>query len=201
MLFWCFTCAAPASTQQDCCVSKHHHNGGKKNKINGVGWILEHKPWPGLYHFHSADRQIASGTSKSKRPVLLTGSDSRSPRAIEIERHCPERFNKIAFHPQRWAPSHSHFASAEQHTLVIRLPESQNTERRIILLSQNNYSIGNGAFLGCSSNQDKCTSLCLPQDWQYFILQDSWRYASFSLGFALTLQTCFWSQKSQLPCQ
>lgn len=97
-----------ASMQWDCCVSKHHHNG----KINGVGWILERKTWPWLYHFHSADREIASGTSKSRRPVLLTGSDSRSPRAIEIETHCPGRFNKIVFHPQRWASSHSHFAPA-----------------------------------------------------------------------------------------
>lgn len=97
-----------ASTQWDCYVSKHHHNG----KNNGMGWILEHKIWPWLDHFPSADRQIASGTFKSRRPVLLTGSDSRSPRATEIEMHCPERFNKIVVHPQRWAPSHSHFASA-----------------------------------------------------------------------------------------
>lgn len=31
---------------------------------------------------------------EEQRPVLLTGSNSRSPRAIEIETHCPERFNK-----------------------------------------------------------------------------------------------------------
>lgn len=30
----------------------------------------------------------------------------QSPGAIEIEIHCPERFNKIVFQPQRWAPSH-----------------------------------------------------------------------------------------------
>lgn len=57
-----------------------------------------------MVHFHPAD------TSESRRTALLAASDSRSPRAIEIETHCPERFNKIVFHLQGWAPSHPHSA-------------------------------------------------------------------------------------------
>lgn len=100
--------------------------------------------------------------SESRRTALLAALDSRSPGAIEIEIHCPERFNEIVFHRQRWAPSHPHSALPSSSPWLTGEQSPRKRERT----KEDNYSESKQlqhriffVFLGCSSNWDKCSSL------------------------------------------
>lgn len=154
----------PASPHGDFCVSEHPHSG----KI--TGWILRHKPWPPL-SFPLRSLLAPGGAGACFTEWLWF----QSPGAIEVEMHCPERFNKTVFQPQRWAPSHSPLSLPSNIPWLTGNQSPEEPEHREENNSPESKQLqhGNHLYFWAVAVTETNAHLYLPQHLQYLILQNS----------------------------